>query len=233
MNYEVREWLVDNSKHSLKCPYSMQAQFITAHNTANDASAHNEVSYMRNNNNATSFHVAIDDKEAVIGIPFNRNAWHTGDGSGNNSGNRKSVGIEICYSKSGGERYKKAEDNAAHYIAKLLKERGWGVERVKQHWDWPRPKDGYRKNCPHRIRDEGRWNQFLNKIKSYMEDKPKEPIKEGLNLDEAMRIKARNLLKNAVKKGVISKTVHTNAKIDKYTDELLFRYIAAVAERTL
>ncbi len=44
------------------------------------------------------FHIAVDDKEAVQGIPLERNAWHCGDGGGN--GNRKSIGVEICYSLS-------------------------------------------------------------------------------------------------------------------------------------
>lgn len=87
---------------------------------------------MIGNNMATSFHVAIDDYRVVQAIEFNRNAFHAGDGR-NGSGNRKSISIEICYSKSGGERFIKAERLAAKYIALLLKERGWGIDRVKKH----------------------------------------------------------------------------------------------------
>ncbi|MGQ7148222.1 peptidoglycan recognition protein family protein, partial [Escherichia sp. SS-MK2] len=76
----------------------MNPEFITVHNTYNDATAENEVSYMIRNDNQVSFHIAVDDKEAVQGIPLERNAWHTGDGNGN--GNRKSIGVEICYSLS-------------------------------------------------------------------------------------------------------------------------------------
>ncbi|MCY9398085.1 LysM peptidoglycan-binding domain-containing protein [Bacillus inaquosorum] len=85
------------------------------------------------------------------GIPTNRNAWHTGDGT-NGTGNRKSIGVEICYSKSGGARYKAAEKLAIKFVAQLLKERGWGVDRVRKHQDW----NG--KYCPHRILSETRWN---------------------------------------------------------------------------
>jgi N-acetylmuramoyl-L-alanine amidase CwlA len=126
----------------------MTPQYITIHNTWNDASALAEVSYMSGNQNATSFHVAIDDKHAVEAIPFSRNAWHAGDGQGD--GNRKSIGIEICYSKSGGAKYAEAEANAIEYTAHLLKQYGWGIDRVKWHRDWSG------KNCPHRILDEGR-----------------------------------------------------------------------------
>lgn len=121
------------SKYSIKCPYSMIPEYITVHNTYNDASAMAEISYMLGNNLKTSFHAAVDDYRVVTGIPFDRNAWHAGDGRGN--GNMKSIGIEICYSKSGGERFDAAERLAAEYIAMLLKERGWGLDRVKKHQD--------------------------------------------------------------------------------------------------
>lgn len=153
---EIKQKLVPASKYGVKCPHNMNAEYITVHNTYNDASAINEINYMINNNNSTSFHVAVDDLEAIQGIPFNRNAWAAGDGNG--PGNRKSIHIEICYSKSGGERYKKAEENAIKLIAQLLKERGWGTDRVKQHASWSK------KNCPHRIRDEGRWSDFIMAI---------------------------------------------------------------------
>lgn len=116
------------------------------------ASAANETSYMKNNSSSTSFHFAVDDKQVIQGIPTNRNASHTGDGT-NGTGNRKSIGVEICYSKSGGARYKAAEKLAIKFVAQLLKERGWGVDRVRKHQDW----NG--KYCPHRILSEGRWNQ--------------------------------------------------------------------------
>ncbi|MCP1459661.1 peptidoglycan recognition protein family protein [Bacillus amyloliquefaciens] len=152
MAIQVRENLVSTSKYSIKCPYTLSASYITFHNTANDASADAEIRYMIGNNNEVSYHFAVDDEEVVQGIPTNRNAWHTGDGSGVNSGNRTSIGVEVCYSKSGGERYRKAEALAIKFIAQLLKERGWGVDRVKKHQDWSG------KYCPHRVLDEGRWN---------------------------------------------------------------------------
>ena len=147
------------SKYSIKCPYSMTPEYITVHNTYNDASAMAEVSYMLGNNLKTSFHAAVDDYRVVTAIPFNRNAWHAGDGRG--KGNMKSIGIEICYSKSGGERFDAAERLAAEYIAMLLKERGWGLDRVKKHQDWSG------KYCPHRTLDYG-WDRFLNMINEYL-----------------------------------------------------------------
>ena len=66
----------------------------------------------------------------VQGIPENRNAWHAGDGNG--GGNRKGIGIEICYSKSGGPRFINAEKLAAKFIAYKLNERSWGIDKVKK-----------------------------------------------------------------------------------------------------
>ena len=139
----------------------MDAQFIVVHNTANDASAANEVAYMISNNNQVSFHYAIDDKEIVQGIPENRNAWHAGDG-GSGPGNRKGIGIEICYSKSGGKRFEEAEKLTAKFIASKLKEKGWGIDKITKHQDYSG------KYCPHRTLDMG-WERFLNMVKAELD----------------------------------------------------------------
>ena len=154
--------LVSQSKYSVKCPYSMTPEFVVVHNTANDATAQNEVKYMISNNNQVSFHFAVDDKEIVQGLPLDRNAWACGDGA-NGKGNRKGIQIEICYSKSGGARFENAEKNAAKFIAQLLKERGWGVDKVKKHQDFSN------KYCPHRTLDKG-WASFVNMIKDYLNE---------------------------------------------------------------
>lgn len=155
---EIRKKLVDPSKYGTKCPYTMNPEFITVHNTYNDATAENEVSYMIRNDNQVSFHIAVDDKEAVQGIPLERNAWHCGDGGGN--GNRKSIGVEICYSLSGGDRYYKAEDNATIVVAQLMKQYNIPISKVRTHQSWSG------KYCPHRMLDEGRWNSFIERVQN-------------------------------------------------------------------
>lgn len=148
--------LVSTSLYYCKCPYSMNATRIVVHNTANDASARNEIQYMINNKNEVSYHYAVDDKEIVQGIPEDRNAWHAGDG-GNGVGNRQGIAIEICYSKSGGARFDAAEVLAAKFIASKLKEKGWGIDKVTKHQDYSN------KYCPHRTLDKG-WQRFLNMV---------------------------------------------------------------------
>ncbi|MGG0259327.1 N-acetylmuramoyl-L-alanine amidase [Bacillus mycoides] len=155
---EIRKKLVDLSKYGTKCPYTMNPEFITIHNTYNDAPAENEVAYMIRNDNQVSFHVAVDDKEAVQGIPLERNAWACGDGNG--SGNRKSISVEICYSLSGGDRYYKAEDNATIVVAGLMKQYNIPISKVRTHHSWSG------KYCPHRLLAEGRWNSFIERVQN-------------------------------------------------------------------
>lgn len=171
---QITNVICPTSKYSIKCPFEMTPEYITIHNTANDASAMSEISYMLGNDMKTSFHAAVDDYRVVTGLPFNRNGWHAGDG-GNGTGNRKSIGIEICYSKSGGERFEQAEKLAAEYTAMLLKQYGWGIDRVRTHQSWSG------KYCPHRTLDMG-WERFLNMVRSYLdggEPSPEPPPSES------------------------------------------------------
>ncbi|CZT57095.1 N-acetylmuramoyl-L-alanine amidase CwlA precursor [Eubacteriaceae bacterium CHKCI005] len=147
--------------YNTKCPHTMTPTRIVVHNTANDASARNEIKYMQGNNKQVSFHIAVDDVEAVQGIPLDRNAWHAGDGA-NGTGNRQGIAVEICYSKSGGSRFEAAERNAAQLIAQMLKERGWGIDKVTKHQDYSG------KYCPHRTLDMG-WQRFLDMVQGYLD----------------------------------------------------------------
>lgn len=165
-------------KYNIKCPYSMSPKGICIHNTANDAPASNEIAYMQSNNNEVSFHIAIDDKEAIQGMPFNRNAWHSSDG-GNGPGNRNYIAVEICYSKSGGERFINAEKRAAKEVAELLKQYGWTVANVKKHQDFSA------KYCPHRTLDMG-WQRFLNMVQAELNTST---ANNNVNNEEMYRIR--------------------------------------------
>jgi N-acetylmuramoyl-L-alanine amidase CwlA len=168
---KITKNLVPESNYKNKCPYEMKPTRIVVHNTANDASAANEIAYMRRNTNEVSFHYAVDDKEVVQGIEENRNSWNAGDG-GKGKGNREGIAIEICYSKTGGEKFIKAEQNAVELIVDILKRYGWGIDRVTKHQDY----NG--KNCPHRTLELG-WGRFLDMIEEKLNEKPKVAIKKG------------------------------------------------------
>lgn len=152
------DWLVTSpSRWEALAPYSMTPTEITFHNTDNDAPALNEVKNVYNNSTGTSFHTAVDDKEVQQVIPFNRNAWHAGDG-GSGRGNRHSIGVEICHSKSGGSRYRAAELNAIDHISDLMIRFSIPIEKVKTHQE----RNG--KYCPRRMLDEGRVGWFKNEL---------------------------------------------------------------------
>lgn len=165
-----RQNLVSSSMYSVKCPYAMVPKKVTVHETDNNASANNEVAYMIRNGNQTSFHVGIDEKEAVQGIPFNRNAWHAGDG-GNGYGNRNTISFEICKNYdpvrgtthiSGAQltAYNKAKANAVKVIAQIMIEQGISgtPSNVKTHNDWSG------KLCPQKMLREGLWIPMRDQI---------------------------------------------------------------------
>jgi N-acetylmuramoyl-L-alanine amidase len=158
---EIKQNLVSSSKYDIKCPYEREPQFYVVHNTYNDAAASNEVAYMIRNDNKVSFHYAVDDVEVVQGLLENRSAFASGDG-GKGQGNLYGIHVEICYSKSGGDKFIKAEQNAAKFIADGLKAHGWGIDKVKKHQDFA---DKY---CPHRTLDMG-WQRFLNMVQANLD----------------------------------------------------------------
>ena len=165
---KVRQNLIPSSLYGWKSPYTMKPTRIVVHNTANDASADAEIKYMHKTEaqggRQVSYHYAVDNVEAVQGLPENRNGWHSGDGNG--KGNREGIAIEICYSKSGGDRFIKAEQNAVELIVDILKRYGWGIDKVTKHQDYAN------KYCPHRTLDMG-WTRFINMIKDKLNnDKP-------------------------------------------------------------
>lgn len=181
MSLKIREIKMPAAKYSIKCPYTMTPTRIVVHNTANDASAANEVRNMQSNGDQVSFHIAVDDKEAVQGVPLNRNAWHARDGA-NGAGNRQGIAVEICYSKSGGTKFDRAEANAALLISSLLKERGWGIDKVTKHQDYSG------KYCPHRTLDKG-WERFLDMIREHL---PEEKLSDDFTVDGLRVRKAKN-----------------------------------------
>ena len=162
--------LVSPGMYGTKCPYAMAPKKVTVHETDNNASANNEVVYMIGNGNQTSFHVGIDEKEAVQGIPFNRNAWHAGDGK-NGYGNRNTISFEICknYDPSRGTTnisgtqlaaYNQAKANAVKVIAQVMIEENINgvVGNVKTHNDWSG------KLCPQKMLREGLWIPMRDQI---------------------------------------------------------------------
>lgn len=170
MSYKIVNMWVPSNMYRYKSPYKMKPNYLAVHNTANTATARNEVAYMRRNTSQTSYHVAVDDKEVVQALPFNRNAWHTGDGNDpNDSGNRLAIGVEIAMSMDNGysgrysDRHAQAEKNAAEYIAHVLDQYGWGVDKLRQHYNYTG------KDCPHKMRAWNNWSDFKNMVQGHLD----------------------------------------------------------------
>lgn len=158
------------SMYEYKCPYYMTPTEITVHNTDNEMPAINEINYMHSNYNETSYHIAVDEKEAIQGLPFNRNGWHSGDG-GSGRGNRHSIGVEICrnYDRTRNttyttgalaQQYKMAEENAVKVIAQLCIDFNIVASKttIRSH------KERSGKNCPSKMYNEGRWEEFRQRV---------------------------------------------------------------------
>lgn len=158
MNYIV-DHVPANTAKNRRPGHAMSPETITIHNTGNpSSSARNERDWLTNpsNDRTASFHIAADEHEAIECIPLDENAWAAGDGS-NGPGNRTSIHVEICESGN----YTQTLDNAAQLVAKLLKERGWGVDRLRRHYDWTG------KVCPRLMYDGGKWTgwkAFVNMV---------------------------------------------------------------------
>lgn len=153
---KITQEIIPKSLWRLKCPHGMTPTYITIHNTANTASAAQEVNYLKRNSAATSCHIFVDEDQAIQCLPLNRNGWHAGDGV-NGTGNRRSIGIEICRSTeytTGWHR--QAMLNAAEVVRQLMDKYNIPLDHVVQHNHWTG------KNCPHRIRSEGTWQEFLS-----------------------------------------------------------------------
>lgn len=136
--------------------YNFNYQGITIHNTGNkNSTAANERGWLTNPNNdrTASWHLVVDDKNVIEAIPINEIAWHAGDFKGNNT----TIGIEICE-----PQHEKAMKNAIHLCADLLKQKGWGVDRLYTHQMWSG------KNCPNVILRLGLWNQFVAEVKKLL-----------------------------------------------------------------
>lgn len=138
--------------------------YVVIHETDNwnkgaDAKAH--ATAMKNGNLAGTVHYYVDSKSVYQTLDHNDGAWAVGDGKGKYGiTNRNSINIEICVNPE--TDYYKAVDKAEQLAAQLLKQYGWGTDRLKRHYD------ASRKNCPRRIQAEGRWPEFVKKTAAYM-----------------------------------------------------------------
>ena len=154
-------------------------KFVTVHQTGNKskgANAQMHANYQTNGagGRSSSWHWQVDDKEAIQSYTHDAQCWHAGDQRGN--GNLHSIAVEICINRDGD--YKKAVENGAKLVKKILDDEGLTIKDVKQHHDWSK------KNCPAQIRSGKKgitWSDFLDMVEGEKstEDKPKQSVHQG------------------------------------------------------
>ncbi|MBQ9730576.1 MAG: N-acetylmuramoyl-L-alanine amidase [Bacilli bacterium] len=141
---------------------SMNPSKIVIHNTANNASAKNEVNYLHSSSNtsSTSYHFAVDESSIYQAIPLSNSAYHAGV----LSINKQSIGIEIARSTSQNKEIKnKAISNALTLIHLLKQEYLITNKNIITH------KDASGKHCPHDIYDRYGINNLYGEIKEMVE----------------------------------------------------------------
>jgi len=127
-------------------------RYITIHETANTARGANAQAHanLQSNGFSASWHITVDDTQAIRSYPDTVRCWHAGDGSGH--GNMSSIGIEICVNSDG--NFNRAKANAAAVVRQLRQQYNIPRSRVVQHNHWSG------KNCPANLRRSG-WAAFL------------------------------------------------------------------------
>lgn len=145
---------------------SREIRYLVLHETGNESvgsDAKNHAIYLRfTNDTSTSWHYTVDDTCIYHHIPDGEVAWHASDRLEASGGNRNGIGIELCVNADGD--FEKTFDNAARLAACLLEAYNLTVEDIKQHADFTS------KNCPQRIRDANRMEEFKEKVAAYQKE---------------------------------------------------------------
>lgn len=133
--------------------------YITIHQTGNFSIGANakKHSQLLKNGFKSTWHITVDDTQAIQHFNYSTQCWHAGDGRGN--GNTQSIGIELCVNSDGD--YIQTLKNGADVVKQLMKLYNIPIENVVQHNKWSG------KNCPEQIRNCKNnvcWNDFINMI---------------------------------------------------------------------
>lgn len=186
-------------KHSKARPkYSMQAKYITVHNTGNaGATGKQNADYAVNQNEYKSWHFTVGNNEVYQHLPITESGWHCGDGE-NGTGNRNSIGIEIA------EVYG-ADRTAIKFVAELIKATGISIDKVVSHKNWSG------KNCPRLILPH--WDSFIKDIKAELgveEVKSEIRYKKYNDRIHELRGEVKDLVVEVVDKRIWDITEYTN-----------------------
>ena len=154
-----------------------KAKSITVHNTATKDAPADNFRRVHLRDQSASWHITVDDREAILHIPLDEQAWH----SGTNAGNTTSVGIEVC-EFTDPRRTAAAIANAQKLIAGMLSGSlgpAWDLSHlslsdVRTHQSWEQYGPGRGKFCPHLILP--MWSSFIYGIGNLMQTAQPKPV---------------------------------------------------------
>lgn len=127
--------------------------------------------YFYNVNRNASAHLFIDPNETYQVVPFDRVAWHVGDGRGRYGiTNQNSIGVELCQDVTTGKDVwnwdfnPKTRQEAILVFAYLMKKYNVPIERVVRHYD------ASRKSCPGNwmANDWAKWKLWKKDLETYV-----------------------------------------------------------------
>lgn len=143
-------------------------RYIVIHETGNDgkgagAASHNNYIHKEAALQTLSWHYTVDDKVIYQHLPDNEVGYHAGDQLTEDGGNMCGIGIEICVNPE--SDYDKALENAAALAARLMDAYDLPMKALKKHQDFSG------KNCPQRLIEQDRWDEFCDTVKQQLKAK--------------------------------------------------------------
>lgn len=140
-----------------------EIRYVVIHETDNfsagaDAAAHNSFIHQNAVENELSWHYTVDDHQIYHHLPDDEAAYHASDRMEENGGNLNGIGVELCVNEDGD--YELTLENAVQLTATLIDEYGLRIKDIKQHQDFSG------KICPAKLIEDGRWDEFLERVKT-------------------------------------------------------------------
>lgn len=133
----------------------LDPSYLTIHETGNrsvGANAAMHAIYVKGQDaiaRQVSWHITVDEREAIQHLPFNEVGWHAG-----REGNHHSIGIEICVNQDGD--FQRARANAISVVQQLMRDLSLSIDDVVTHQKWTG------KNCPENLLKS--WDQFKQDV---------------------------------------------------------------------
>ncbi|MFJ7734405.1 N-acetylmuramoyl-L-alanine amidase family protein [Lysinibacillus sp. NPDC097231] len=153
-----RQYLVQETQ-AAKMTYGKQntKKYIIIHETDNEKSGADADAYARlqyiGHSREVSWHLTVDDKEAVQSFLFD----YACVGAGSAKGNLQGIQVTICVNVDGD--YRQAVSNTAEIVARIMNDENIPISNVVQHHDFSD------KNCPKEMREDRiSWSHFISMV---------------------------------------------------------------------